>query len=740
MSPASRALTTVALIAAVTASGTPSIARAESKGVELSREQSATVPGKLLLKRLPADRNGLTFRGESDNHSYAVFMTRQEADKVGEFQLSLTNAVSAQPDRSSLRFSVNGRVLATVPVRSPSRANVVSIHVPAGVLVPGFNAVSIASTLFHRVDCSVKATYELWTSVDPADTGFVLPPASIFSGRAVSDIGGEPPGPDGTTRLHVRLPDHPDAEAVERATRVVERLVAEAHITRPLVDVGPEAGTGPGLDIAFSGIGHPDSDVALGRVLLRRSDLSLLRDPASGRLTVLSEEADPDPAQKGAEATGDASALSVVARGEGQRITEAGRISFDDLGLPDDSFSGRHYLRSLHLQLPSDFYPGSYDKVRLLLDGGYTGDLDGQSSLVFRVNDALVSTLLLRSGTPGHFQHETVELPLQFFRPGFNDVSIEGVLSTTADAACDPTTKPESARLVINGSSEIEIPHLAHLGTMPQIAGALPAGDPPGQDVHDLYLLHDDPAAIGSALTVSANLAATSSDVPSLRIHFTAPGVGDHPGLVLGTRNELPTSLARAIDRLTTLRQPVSGLDGGPASLHRSSAPTFVQRADRWFRQRGFFFTPAPDERRRLVTDDHTLLMASVRPNEAEIAFGGIEIPRFADDGRQWLVITAGSADTISAGIDRLVAGGLWSRLNGEAIAINIDDGRFSTIDADTHTYVLPRSVRMADLRPIMGGLMSSNILLTASAAILLLALLGLTTHGLLRSDRRRPK
>lgn len=731
-----------ALLAAGIVVGLPSLAIAQGEIGEHLREQAQPAPEKPLLKRLPADRTGLTFRGESDSRSFAVFMTRQEADKVSEFHLALTNAVSAQPDRSNVKFSVNGRVLATVPVRSPGRVNVVSIRVPSGVLVPGFNAVSIASTLSHRVDCSLKATYELWTLVDPAESGFVLSPSTSLSGRSISDIGGEPLGPDGTTHIHVRLPERPEADTVEMATRVVERLVTEAHITRPVVDVGPDAGTGPGLDVAFSTADHPDLETSSVRVLLRRSDLSLLRDSASGRLTVMIQQDAPDPAQKTAEVGGDANALSVVSRADGQRVTDAGRISFDDLGLPDDAFMGRHYVRSLRLQFPSDFYPGSYDKVRILLDGGYTGDLDGQSSLVFRVNDVLVSTVKLQSGAAGHFQHETVELPLQFFRPGFNDVSIEGVLSTAADATCDPTNQPDAARLVINGSSEIDIPHLAHLGTMPQIAGALAVPDPARRETRDVYLLHDDLATIGSALTVSANLAAASGDTPALKIHFTAPGAIDRPGLVLGTRAELPPQLSRAVDRLTPLRSPTPAIDGpaSQAALHRPVATNVVQRLDTWFRQRGFFYASAPNERRHLVATDRTLLMASVRPDEASLQYAGIEIPRFTEDSRQWLVITAGSAEAIPAGIERIVSDGLWSQLTGEAVAIDVDDGRFSSVDAEKHSYVLPRSVRIADLRPIIGGLMSSNILLTASAIILLLALLGATSHGMLRSDRRRPK
>lgn len=738
MTRPTRVISTLAALLALATVVAPRSARSQGGPLGNVHVAGPAVANEVILKRMPADRDGLTFRGESASRSFAVFMTRQEADKIGEFRLTLVNAISVLPERSSLRLSINGRQLTTVPIHSAGRASPVSIRIPPGVVVPGFNSVSIAATLAHRVDCSVKATYELWTSIDPAETGFVLPAAAAFSGRSVADVGDEPLAPDGTTHIHVRLPDHADAEAVERASRLVARLVADARILRPLVDVGPDAGTGPGLDVVSRPAGAEAGTPETGRVLLRGADVTLLRDPASRRLTVAGQSDDLAAAAP-SEPAGDPTALGILRRSSGQWIEGAQRITFEDLGFPDESFPGRHYLRDIRLRLPADFYPGSYDKARILLDGGYAGELDAQSALVFRVNGALVSTLKLRSASPGRLQHELVELPLQFFHPGSNDIAIEGTLTAPADVACNPAVGPEAARLMIGGSSEIEFPYLAHLATMPQIAGALSARSSDAEGRHDVYLLNDGADSIGNALTVAANLAANGDDVRALRLHLAPPGAGDRPGLVLGPTGELPVQLRRAVDRLTQLRQssPVGDGESGPP---RASAPTWRDRFDTLFRQRGFFFAAAPDSVRRLAIDDRSLLVASVRPNEDDLNIAGVDLPRFTEDGRQWLVFTARTTGAMTAGLERLVADGMWPRLNGEAASFGIDDGKFTSLDAAKLTYVLPRTVRVADLRPIMGGLMSSNIALTASATILLLALLGLTMHGLLRMDRRRPK
>ena len=58
------------------------------------------------------------------------------------------------------------------------------------------------------------------------------------------------------------------------------------------------------------------------------------------------------------------------------------RKSFAELGLATDGFSGRHFLSSVDIALPADFYPSGYEKSRLLIDGYHSGALDRNGELI----------------------------------------------------------------------------------------------------------------------------------------------------------------------------------------------------------------------------------------------------------------------------------------------------------------------------------------------------------------------
>lgn len=697
------------------------------------------------IKHLPADRDGLTFRGENTTREWAVYLTRAEANKVGEFRLALMNAISVLPERSTLTFSINGHTLATPAVRSPGKATNIIVRIPPGILVPGFNAVEVSIDLAHRVDCSVKATYELWAILDPSQTGFLIPSAAAFSARSVADIAGESISKEGTTRIHVRLKPDADASALERTSRLIGTIVREAQIARPLVDVGQEPGKGPGFDVVMPSAADGDPALSSARILVRRPDFTVARDARTNRLLiVVSGEPGDQKASPREELLGSEQGLSALGRRAGTAVSQAGAMSFADLGLPTQVFSGRHFLHALRVSLPNDFYPGSYDKVRLSFDGSHTGNLTDGSSIVFRVNGALVSSLRLQNGVAEQFNHEMVELPLRFFRPGYNEIQLEGFTATPSDRVCDLVNTGNEPRLIVEGTSEIEFPHLAHLATVPRIGRALPSAAEQAKTPHDFYLPDGDESTIGVGLTVAANLAAQGAPAPVLRYHLKLPGPSDQPGIVLGTVDDLPAALARAINEAASPSDAAPGPKGGTPAVQdatmRRTSPTWAARAEDWFRERGFFFAATPDLKRRLTIDDRSLIVASVAPESSETKIAGIELPRFREDTRNWLVLTAKSAGTYAAGIDRLVADGLWPQLTGQAVALDVEDGRFETIDPKRLTYILPQNLALADVRPIVGGLVSSNLVLSAAALIFFLSLFGLFTHALVRSGRKHER
>lgn len=705
-----------------------------------------------VIKHLPAGRDELVFRGEASERNFPVYLSRGEVETTRTFQLTFQNTVAALPDRSAATLAVNGHLLATVPLRSSNGLTTVAVPIPAGVLVPGLNAVDVNVAMSHRVDCSVAATYELWTLLDPARTGFVAPAASAGAVRSLDELAGEPLAQNGTTRIHLRLPDPSDTDAVQQAGRFIDALVARAGLNRPVVDVGADPGQGAGFDVILANTAKSSDAIKALRVLGREDGVTLARDPASGRLTLIMtalDDADLDTQVSAFAAAADRTS-SAAATGP-TLIDGETRRSFADLGQGSDNFAGRHYAKSIEIALPGDFYPANYDKARLLIDGAYAADLEPDSNLVFRVNGTLVSSLRLGPDRGGVLQHEIVELPLRFFHPGTNVIGIEGTTRTLADRQCDTAAASSGIRLTLADTSELEFPQFAHLGTTPQLPGAMASlrRTGPGSSLN-VYLADADPASVGAGLTVLANMASTGRGMPAPSVRIGSPSGLDAPGIVVAPLEALPANLAAPVrarmaavvdDPAKTAELAVASKpDRHPAAVGpwaqfpqgRFDSQALVDHGRRLLRNQGFFFG-ADGAPKTVPFAAGSLLIAAVDPRLDTGKVAGIEVPRFTRDSAQWLVVTASSDASLQGGLTRLVSDGQWKDLRGEAVSLDVDKGRLAAVQPSRVLYVVPDRVVMADLRPILGGIVSNNIELSLAVLMVLMGILGVSTHALIR-------
>jgi hypothetical protein len=719
-----------------------------------------------MLKRLPAGHDELVFRGENAARSWQVYLSPTEAARISSFQLGLLNSVVDLPDRSSVKLTINGRPLTAAPVRSPDQITDVAVKIPHGVLLPGFNTVQVNVALTHRVDCSVNATYELWALLDPAQTGFVVDNADSYAIRSLDELAAEPLAADGATHIHVRMQDFTDPDSLGRAAHFVDALVRRAGLARPIVDVGPQAGQGPGFDVTLSTGRTADttSGDAL-RVLGHDDDVTLARDAASNRLVLTlsgSDEADLDNRIATLDKARARTSSLGLASPQGIAIDGGGLKSFAELGLATDGFPGRHFLSSVDIALPADFYPSGYDKARLLIDG-YHSALDGRGELIFRVNDAIVSSTSMASGVAERFDRQPVELPLRFFHPGHNQVSIEGITSSALDQQCDLSAMPRDARLTIAGSSELDFPSFAHLGTLPQIPSAIATIAAPDQSGRPtVYLSNLDRDSAATALTILANLASPTSKLEAPIIRLERPTPGDIPGIVVGSLDQLPDYLATPLREIAALADPAAipaaetdsaAADGPKQGDESGAAPKSSEQqvvGSVGFRDRlrdafasGAFLTktadfifPAGDRRAGLpALPAHFLLMGAVNPNLSTKTIGGVPVPQLAYDASQWLVVSAQDSDAVKKGVERLVVDGQWRDLAGQAVSLDLDSGSLRSAQPAHVAYVEPSAFVLSDLRPILGGILSDNILLTFGGLIALVSILGLSTHALIRKS-----
>jgi cellulose synthase operon protein B len=724
----------------------------------LSLRGPAAAAESTMLRHLPAGREELTFRGENTSRSWSVFLSRAEAARTSNFQLDILNTVSLLPDRSLIKLTVNDHVLTSLAMRSPDKFTPINVKIPPGVLTPGANKVQISVALTHRVDCSVKATYELWAMLDPAKTGFIMEEGASYSIRSLEDIAAEPLSEDGTTRIHLRIPSNADSVSIARFGSFVSAIVQRASLMRPIVDVGPTAGRGPGFDVVLTDGSSPDDSIKGLQVTGHDGNVTLGRDPISQRLVlVLSGTSDADLDQQISELKKSAPTATALHGSSESVLIEAGaRKTFVELGFAAEGFSGRHYISNVNVTLPADFYPASYDRARLLIDGAHSAALDENSELIFRVNGAIVSSMRLAAGRSEQFTRKVVELPMRFFHPGHNELTIEGITSSPLDQQCDLMGTPQDPRLTIAGTSLLEFPQFAHLGTLPQIPAALSrsAGREADASVN-IYLPNAEVDSIGTAFTILSNMAATLGTVATPILHFEAPEDSDVPGMVIAPVELLPetlgatlrkvsnsSALADEIGVVAASNKPIGGADatekmednafsGGLSPQNAFNSAVAVGGA--LLKNRGFFFSDSDDGAGALPRTVNSLLIFAAGRDSAASTVGGMELPRFTRDPAQWLVVTAQSAGIYKTGVERLVATGRWTDLAGNAVSLDIDNDRLQSAQPTRVSYIAPNRFVLADIRPIFGGIVSNNITLSLGVLMLLMSVLGVSTHALIR-------
>ena len=80
-----------------------------------------------------------------------------------------------------------------------------------------------------------------------------------------------------------------------------------------------------------------------------------------------------------------------------------------------------------------------------------------------------------------------------------------------------------------------------------------------------------------------------------------------------------------------------------------------------------------------------------------------------------------------------MIANGRWSDLAGQAVAYDPDSDMLQSAQPARVAYVLPNRFALSDVRPILGGVFSDNIVLSLGVLLLLMSALGLSTHVLIR-------
>lgn len=752
------------------------------------RVSAGDVSNDAMLHRLGSGAHRLMFSGETDGRAFPIFLTGTEARARARIHITYTNAVSVMSEASRMRISVNDVVVSETPIASPAAEDpqTLDVDLPASLLEPGFNAVKIEVQQRHRVDCSIAATYELWTQIDPANSGLTFDGLTPEPIGDLAELPALPPAADGTVALRLVVPKGIDASGLERLMRVAESVALRGHFPHPVVEVVGAPVEKPGLDIV---VGTTDDLKAanLTDVLPEEDQLVALRpgQTPGHSILVLSGQSSTDvdaamasllPAPGTDPSFGTPAGLKAVSLMGGRPVEGGSVLNLRDLGVSSQEFSGRLFRAGFDLLMPPDFYAADYGKMTLLIDAGYASGLDKSSQILVRVNGRDAASLPLSNRAGDVFRDRPITVPLSNLRPGFNHVEIEAELGNPADKSCDASVLMSARkRFVLLDESAVELPSIARIAHMPSLSATAASGFPYVGRVAggEIDLPHPDADTVGAAATFLAR-AAVAAGVPftpklvlsrnpsptGSAIVFGAfadvpPGLIEAAGLDLNAMRSAWTHVearsvatARLRDGRTTGKDQASGasLTDLAASNDRDGSLLYRKwsqdvSAGQWRIE--------PMRLLAEILQKSTGLSRDNLPHwgQAEDRYAVVPDTRLvvaqheapATHGATLTLLLAPTSEALAASMHDLTGPWLWNQLDGRIAAWDPHSPRLAVVPAVTDYFIPTATLSPGNLRLIAAGWLSSSIEIYVLVFVLMAIALGAATTATVKRYGIKP-
>ena len=700
------------------------------------------------IHHLAADAGQLRFEGESISRAWPMYVTPAESKTRARFRLAYTNAVSVNPELSSISVSINDVVIAQEKIMAPGDPAVIDAEVPEGLLVTGFNAVRITSNQRHRVDCSISATYELWTAVQGPSTGLVFPEVQDTVVEAV-DLPAIIADRDGAKHIRAVLARGADVAAIDRTLRAVQAVALRGAFMLPAVDVADEMGDAAGVSV-ITGTLDELRGRGFGAFIKEDSPVTILAGAKpghtnivfSGATTVEVDRAIEDfAAAVGAEQpSGSASGLGIAAVADGARVPLGASVSLKKLEASSTEFTGRFFRTGVDIVLPPDFYAADYGKASFRIDAGYAAGLDRKSQIMVRVNGKDASSLPLPDPRGDIFRKRAITVSLADLRPGFNHLSIEAELANAADAACDPTRLDESMkRFVLLEQSEFTMPRVARIARLPNLAATAASGFPyaDSKAPAKVLLAKTDAATIAAAGAFLAREAVGAQRLLDTVMITHATDMDDSSALIFGAIDDLPQSLVEhmgldhtglrrswAAAKASKTAAPAAGKQAKAAAAPAPAGAARLGRGgdlyDQWTsnvgaEKTGFdpygmaatwlegFFGGAKLRTPFLRPEER----AFVPPASAQLIVAQHASP---GGGGTWTLVTGATPETLARDVGKLIAPTAWRQLDGAAAAFDSASGAMTLAPATQGYFMAAADWSPANLRLIAAGWFSSNL------------------------------
>lgn len=687
----------------------------------------------------------LTLTGEDDTRILTFHLTEAEAKAGGTLRLAYQNAVSVMPDDAIMDVEINGRNLGSFAIRSPQGYQPETLLVAAEALVPGRNTVRLRARQHHRVDCSAEAVYELWTRLDPSGSGFVSQARAGFS--TVDDLLAVGRTSDGITEIRLIAPEGDRLAIARDSLKTIEALALFLNRQDIRVTVADRPGETAGIDLVFGDTGtYPQTPRGQQILAAAPAGLSVRNGDVPGRATVIMRGGNPAALQAAL-----VSAVNGPMRAglqQGLLTPPAGtilagqptRFTLRDAGYRTAPFHGRLSRTDFNLEMPADFYPGDYDTINVYLTAATAPGLAPEAQFLVRVNDRAVSSYRFRSNEGSKFEGKRIELPLRAFHAGVNRVELLAELPTANDAVCAPDSRDESKpRFILLDDTEIEVPKVAHIGRMPDLAALAGAAYPFNQGkAFDVVLDKADTPSLAAALTLVSRLA-LSARKPLDAVLRVGKGASDpdRDALILKTAATAPVTPTAQdrdgnVDPLFT--SAIEAQDAGPAHGSAAGSDALLQAfesstaltEDRLSLQTRFLnllAKPLPAIGRWLSYQDGVDSTKALDRSDVLIEMKQQRAPL---GEATWTVIEAASANDLQDGVGRLTNPTVWASLNGGSALLRRSTGDVVITATADYQVVEITDTSFSNLRRLAAAWLSDHFGIYVALVVGCLGLFGL--------------
>jgi hypothetical protein len=735
------------------------------------------------LRKISGDRYDLFFGGEFESRSLPFFALPDEASTPAKLVLTLQTAISVAPEDSKMKVAINGTPVGSsrLVAGDPRR---IEFAVPVGVIHPGYNAVTIEADQRHRVDCSINATYELWTKIDPDKSGF------IYSGVAkpslsLVDLLPLSGAKQGRTPIRVVVPAG-EMAAYDRAMRAVEALTILGNFNHPAVEFAATPGTGPGIDL-FIGTKSELAPLLGNAKILASSDHAIVDagDKGDDRRRLILTGMDADDVELRVKEfvafalndrpVGTPEGLNALTNLKGRMLMPGDKVSLKDLGYAGQPFSGRFEVSQLNFSMPADFYPGDYSSINFHLNARYVGGLAPDAVLVVKANDKEVANIQLSSTREGEIRDQRLPIPYSVLRPGQNTLSIEARVPSKLDGACDSVNVASSSvRIAISDKSYLDVADYARIGRYPDIAGLTSGLTPKLSGAPDplthVFVPGYDKQALNAAATFLAKMAFSSGKVQPVEFTSVLPDLDTSNVIAFGSYDTLPSELTsrlkldfvniRTTDAEKQVPVEVASLDGvelplqtaDDASQPGSQLPLSPLRNLSSLAE-NFIADPAKQSRvlldgakSKTLSEMHKLnlkYLPSLIDEGRNDAYSPSSVASLvvaqsgSDNGGVWTVVAARSADMIQAQTDVLTDYNVWNKLNGAVQSFG-DTGEILDEKPGSSEHLFQTEpLTFANARLVAAGWLANNAEIYIGALLVAAILLGLGTFLVLITGRR---